>query len=62
MTKSKALTLAFSIYGLLIVVTFIGLTVVNAGDSVLVAALLLIASAAAYILSAIVIHYAPPEE
>lgn len=62
MTKSKALVLAFTIFGLVVVATYVGLTIVEAKDEVLAAALFLIACLEADVLSRIVLHYAPPDE
>lgn len=62
MAKNKALVLAFAGFGLVVVAIYVGLTIAEAKDETIAAALFLIACLQADVLSRIVLHYAPPEE
>jgi len=62
MSERKAIVLAFMVFGLVVVATYIGLTIAGVKEEILVTALFLIACFEADVLSRIVLHYAPPEE
>lgn len=59
MNEKNALLLTFTTLLLVTGLTFVGLTLVDVKDSVLTAAIVLIACVGAHIISRVVMHYPP---
>jgi hypothetical protein len=62
MSESTATRLTFAIFGIVIVVAYLGLTALNATPGTLTTVFLGIAGLGSYAISRVVMHYAPPDE
>jgi hypothetical protein len=62
MSESKALLLTFTTFGIVIVVAYVGLAILDATPETLTAVFLVIAGLGAHAISRVVMHYTPPEE
>lgn len=62
MSESRALVLFFTVFALVVIAVYFGLSSIGASAEIVTACLFMLMCLAAFIAARIVMHYAPPDE